>query len=85
MSLSQLQILILLRLHQKAGSLKLLAADIGVSQAKTLDALQRAQKRGLICKSSCGYMLTHKGMNFLKSDCYACPHAGEKLCCGGAV
>ena len=65
MSLTQIQILLLLRLHQKAGSLKLLATDIGVSQAKTLDALQRAQKRGLICKSSCGYMLTVKGMQWL--------------------
>ena len=65
MNLTQIQILLLLRLHQKAGSLKLLAADIGVSEAKTLDALQRAQKRGLICKSSCGYMLTVKGMQWL--------------------
>ena len=65
MSLTQLQILILLRLHQKAGAAKHIAADIGVSQAKTLDALQRAQKRGLICKSSCGYMLTVKGMQWL--------------------
>ena len=65
MSLTQIQILLLLRLHQKAGAAKHIAADIGVSQAKVLDALQIAKKRGLICKSSCGYMLTVKGMQWL--------------------
>ena len=53
---------------------------------KTLSAaLIDLLDREYVVQSSVGYMLTHKGMDFLKSDCYACPHAGEKLCCGGAV
>ena len=38
-----------------------------------------------VVHSSCGFMLTDKGMRMLHDDCYDCPHAGEKLCCGGAV
>lgn len=41
--------------------------------------------REYVVQSSVGYMLTHKGMDFLTSGCYDCPHAGDSLCCGGAV
>lgn len=79
---------VLKSLRREAHSYRELSSRLRCSKQKLDAALDELLADGSITFSDLGYMLTAKGVslpNINQSRCGDCPHAGDSLCCGGAV